>query len=119
MRRLESELGRGFGAADRPLFVSVRSGAAQSMPGMMDTVLNIGTTEDTLKALAHERGEAFAADVQRRFAELYARVIGAAPPPDARAQLIAAVEAVFRSWDSPAPWPIAATTGSTTTPGRR
>ena len=101
MQRLEAELVRGFGAADRPLFVSVRSGAAQSMPGMMDTVLNIGTTEDTLKALAGERGEAFAADVRRRFAELYARIVGATPPPDAQAQLIAAVEAVFRSWDSP------------------
>jgi pyruvate, orthophosphate dikinase len=98
---LQAELGRGFGATSRPLLVSVRSGAARSMPGMMDTVLNVGTTTSTLAALSAEFSPAFAADVHTRFAAQFEKVVGAVAPDDARGQLQAAAEAVFRSWNSP------------------
>jgi pyruvate, orthophosphate dikinase len=101
IRYLESELGRGFGAGERPLFVSVRSGAARSMPGMMDTVLNVGTTPVTLPALAAERGGDVADDVASRFAHQFAKVVGVAPPDDVWEQLTAAATAVFQSWRSP------------------
>src|SRR4051812_13520517 len=59
---LQDHAGRTFGGEQRPLLVSVRSGAAQSMPGMMDTVLNLGLTPTTAAALAVESGDdAFAA----------------------------------------------------------
>lgn len=122
---LESATGRGFGASDRPLLVSVRSGAAISMPGMMDTVLNLGINDTTERALAAESGDdAFARDTHRRFLELYASIVlrqtlpdlgdgdprvlraaigklGAGKiPEDPRMQLSAAIEAVFASWNS-------------------
>jgi pyruvate,orthophosphate dikinase len=98
---LAAEVGRGFGAASRPLLVSVRSGAAQSMPGMMDSVLNLGLTSTTAAALAQESGDAaFAADLARRFDEQFTRIVGAPPADDAWDQLEAAVRAVFSSWTS-------------------
>ena len=73
---LEKRSGRSFGTGDRPLLVSVRSGAPVSMPGMMDTILNLGITPDTEKALAVECGDpAFARDVHRRFFDLYAHIV--------------------------------------------
>jgi pyruvate, orthophosphate dikinase len=100
IRYLEAELRRTFGAAERPLFVSVRSGGARSMPGMMDTVLNVGTTRATLPALAAERGSDVAADVAARFGQQFVRVVGVPPSDDPWDQLLAAVAAVFRSWAS-------------------
>jgi pyruvate,orthophosphate dikinase len=98
---LEEQAGRTFGGAPRPLLVSVRSGAAQSMPGMMDTVLNLGLTPTTAAALAQESGdEAFAADLHRRFSEQFHRVVGIEPPAEPWEQLTAAVRAVFSSWTS-------------------
>ena len=97
---LEHELARSFGSAPRPLLVSVRSGAAQSMPGMMDTLLNVGTNSESLEALATLAGQSFADDVAARFREQYRRLIGTAPPEDPFAQLLAATHAVFRSWMS-------------------
>jgi pyruvate,water dikinase len=91
---LEAELGRSFGGGDRPLFVSVRSGAPTSMPGMMDTVLNVGANEATLARLEPTH----AADVRHRFVAQYTKVVGEAPSEDAQEQLIAAATAVFRSW---------------------
>jgi pyruvate, orthophosphate dikinase len=101
VRHLEEELGRGFGGGRRPLFISVRSGAARSMPGMMDTVLNVGTTVTTLRALAAEQGQALADDVAARFAQQFTKVVGIAPPEDPWEQLAAAATAVFRSWTAP------------------
>jgi pyruvate,orthophosphate dikinase len=73
---LEAELDRSFGAGPRPLLVSVRSGAAVSMPGMMDTILDLGCNEEVEKALAAESGDAaFAAEVHRRFAAFYGRLV--------------------------------------------
>jgi len=74
--RLESELGRGFGSAERPLLVSVRSGAAVSMPGMMDTVLNLGLTARCVDGLAKLSGSRrFALDARRRFVQMFGDVV--------------------------------------------
>lgn len=123
--RIEEQTGRTFAAHPKPLLLSVRSGAAISMPGMMDTVLNLGMTDDVEAALASESGDKrFARDTHKRFQELFIEIVlGLDPrdhepdgaPGDIRAstlsaipdlswqpedQLFAAVEAVFRSWNS-------------------
>src|SRR5689334_11404190 len=68
--------GRTFGDAQNPLLVSVRSGARASMPGMMDTVLNLGLNDVTVEALAKGAGdERFAYDSYRRFITMYANVV--------------------------------------------
>jgi pyruvate,orthophosphate dikinase len=76
LRRLEAATGKSFGGGERPLLVSVRSGAAVSMPGMMDTILNLGLNDDTTAALAAESGdERFAFDSYRRFVQMYSSVV--------------------------------------------
>ena len=75
MAALERQAGRTFGRGPEPLLVSVRSGAAVSMPGMMDTVLNVGVNGDVAEQLAASYGESFALDVHRRFVEMYAEVV--------------------------------------------
>ncbi|ALH80892.1 pyruvate, phosphate dikinase [Sphingopyxis macrogoltabida] len=121
---LESETGRSFGAGEKRLLLSVRSGAAISMPGMMDTVLNLGIDDAGEAALAAETGLAgFARDTHRRFLELYASIVLKAPvelegnaapgdwraaveaaggpvPASVRDQLLATVRAVFESWNT-------------------
>jgi len=72
LRRLEAASGKTFGGVERPLLVSVRSGAAVSMPGMMDTVLNLGLTARSAFALARARGAPdFALDTWLRFWRMY------------------------------------------------
>ncbi len=126
IRWLEQASGRLFGGTAAPLLLAVRSGAMISMPGMMDTVLNLGINDATAAALARESGDAvFAADTQRRFLDLYARIVlrgtlpeiaadapiadwlsaikeatGRAVPSTPREQLVGAVMAVFESWNS-------------------
>jgi len=121
---LESSTARGFGGSAHPLLVSVRSGAPISMPGMMDTVLNLGINDETEALLAAECGDpAFARDTHRRFIELYAGIVLKSPmeldpaghpeewrqkvasgsgkvPQDVRSQLRGAIDAVFNSWNS-------------------
>ncbi|MGE0385002.1 MAG: pyruvate, phosphate dikinase [Gammaproteobacteria bacterium] len=97
--RMERTLGRGFGARSRPLVVSVRSGAPVSMPGMMDTILDLGLNDETEAGLAAEIGAATAADAHRRFREMFARIVGTPPPAEPWSQLRMAIEAVFASWD--------------------
>ena len=75
LARLEKDSGRRFGDPGNPLLVSVRSGARSSMPGMMDTILNLGLTSKTLPALAGKSGERFALDCRRRFLEMYGDVV--------------------------------------------
>lgn len=76
LHRLEELMGRKFGDPDKPLLVSVRSGAASSMPGMMDTVLNLGLNDHTVQGLASETGdERFAYDCYRRFIAMYGDVV--------------------------------------------
>jgi pyruvate, orthophosphate dikinase len=74
--RLEAAMGRGLGAPDDPLLLSVRSGGPFSMPGMMDTVLNLGLTDASVEGLARATGdERFAYDSYRRLIGTYARVV--------------------------------------------
>ncbi|MGW5385002.1 pyruvate, phosphate dikinase [Nocardia sp. NPDC003963] len=99
---LAAVTGRRFGAGPRPLLVSVRSGAAASMPGMMDTVLNLGMNDEVERALAQQFGDpVFAADTHRRFRAQFEKVVGSRPAADPWDQLRRAIEAVFRSWNSP------------------
>jgi pyruvate,orthophosphate dikinase len=149
IRRLENATRLTFGGSRRPLLVSVRSGAAVSMPGMMDTILNIGLCEATLKGLVRMTGNPrFAWDSYRRLVQAFAEIVHGCPSdqfdeilkgtlsledaPDTNEldvaalegltndfldlfitltekefpqrpldQLVDAVEAVFRSWESP------------------
>lgn len=145
--RLEEFTGKTFGHGVNPLLVSVRSGAAVSMPGMMDTVLNLGLNDETLQAVIDLTGnERFAWDAYRRFMQMFGDVVlgiehhsfehalqnvkdrrnvkldteldvsglkevvaeyrkvyeasGKSFPQDARAQLQAAIDAVFGSWNN-------------------
>ena len=76
LARIETETGRQFGSADNPLLLSVRSGARASMPGMMDTVLNLGLTDESCDGLATQSGDArFAYDSYRRFIQMYGDVV--------------------------------------------
>jgi pyruvate,orthophosphate dikinase len=76
LKRLEECTGRGFGDARNPLLVSVRSGAAVSMPGMMETILNLGLNDRTVVGLAQQSGNArFAYDSYRRFLQMYGDVV--------------------------------------------
>ena len=147
--RLESRAGKAFGSNENPLLVSVRSGAAISMPGMMDSVLDLGLSDAATEALARSTGNPhFAYDSYRRLIQMFGEVVdgiegsrfesalaalkaargvsddtelsaddlrllvaefkgiyvdelGREFPQEARVQLRAAVEAVFRSWQNP------------------
>src|SRR3954470_15812116 len=143
---LEARMGKRLGDPVDPLLVSVRSGAKFSMPGMMDTVLNLGLNDDSVKGLAAQTDERFANDSYRRFLQMYGKIVlgidgelfdevfevarqkagsdaeipadalagviddykaiveretGSPFPQDPDDQLRGAIEAVFRSWDSP------------------
>ena len=75
MRRIEKAAGKGFGDPKNPLLVSVRSGSALSMPGMMDTILNLGLNQKTLEGLiAQTANERFGYDAYRRFIQLFGKV---------------------------------------------
>jgi pyruvate,orthophosphate dikinase len=148
LARLEEETGKRLGDPENPLLVSVRSGAKFSMPGMMDTVLNLGLNDESVEGLAARTGNArFAFDSYRRFIQMFANVVsevekkhfeealeamktargaqadvdlgaddlkelvgtfkaifqehrGEPFPQDPRAQLDAAIRAVFESWDN-------------------
>ncbi len=76
IRAVEKVMGGKFGGADAPLLLSIRSGARASMPGMMDTVLNLGLNDETVMALARSTGdERFAYDCYRRFIQMYGDVV--------------------------------------------
>src|SRR5216684_4154368 len=76
LARLESTTEQKLGSNERPLLVSVRSGAKFSMPGMMDTILNLGLNDTSVKALAGKTGnERFAWDSYRRFIQMYGNVV--------------------------------------------
>jgi pyruvate, orthophosphate dikinase len=124
--RLEEQAGKRFGDAADPLLVSVRSGAAISMPGMMDTILNVGLNDESVAGLARStRNEAFARDCYRRLIQMFGETVDGIPhenfsvddtveqarevyeretgngfPQDAREQLRRAITAVFESWNS-------------------
>jgi pyruvate,orthophosphate dikinase len=76
LAEIEKKVGKKFGDDKNPLLVSVRSGAAFSMPGMMDTVLNLGLNEETVQGLAEQTGDLrFALDAYRRFASLFGEIV--------------------------------------------
>lgn len=76
LKRIEEVTGKQFGSAENPLLVSVRSGAKFSMPGMMDTVLNLGLNDETQAALATMTGnDRFAWDAYRRFIQLFGKIV--------------------------------------------
>ncbi len=77
LRKLEEVTGKKFGDVKNPLLVSVRSGAAASMPGMMDTILNLGLNEKVVAGMVEKTGNArFVWDSYRRFVQMYANVVG-------------------------------------------
>lgn len=143
LTELEAATGKAFGGGPVPLLLSVRSGAPVSMPGMMDTILNLGLDRGAAVALAEATGDArFVADLVARFHTMYAETVldaldpgagvdalveavdpgedagpvydriwaaceqaladdtGDSVPDDPRAQLVGAIEAVFRSWNT-------------------
>ena len=80
LARLEERTGCKLGGSEKPLLVSVRSGAVFSMPGMMDTILNLGVSDDSVAAIAEESGnERFAWDCYRRFIQMYGEVVEGVP----------------------------------------
>jgi pyruvate, orthophosphate dikinase len=101
MAAVESAVGRRFGDEADPLLVSVRSGAPVSMPGMMDTILDLGLNDATTDGLARASGDAaFAAACRDRFEQSFRSIVAVDDvPEDPWAQLRLAVEAVFRSWN--------------------
>jgi len=80
---VEEQTGKGFGKQDNPLLVSVRSGAKFSMPGMMDTVLNLGINDETVQGLVALTGdELFAYDAYRRFIQMFSKIVLDTDPKD-------------------------------------
>ncbi len=76
LARLEEATGKKFGSKDNPLLVSVRSGAAVSLPGMMDTILNLGLNDETVRGLIKKSGNPrFAYDAYRRFIQMFSNVV--------------------------------------------
>jgi pyruvate,orthophosphate dikinase len=82
LRRVEQVMGKSFGDKTNPLLVSVRSGARVSMPGMMDTVLNIGLNDETVQGLGDGGNERFAYDCYRRLVQMYGDVVLGLKPQD-------------------------------------
>ena len=119
--KMEEITGKKFGDLENPLLVSVRSGARASMPGMMDTILNLGLNEEVVNVIAEKSNNPrWAWDCYRRFIQMYSDVvmevgkelanqfkaeykakIGSDFPTDPKEQLMGAIKAVFRSWDNP------------------
>jgi pyruvate,orthophosphate dikinase len=88
LKRLEKDTGKTFGRGPNPLLLSVRSGAAVSMPGMMDTVLNLGLNPDTVEAMIMLTGnERFVMDSYRRFIQMFGDVVMGVPHHDFEAEL--------------------------------
>ncbi|MDN5248078.1 MAG: pyruvate, phosphate dikinase [Wolbachia endosymbiont of Tyrophagus putrescentiae] len=75
MKMLEEDIGCGFGNSQNPLLVSIRSGSVNSMPGMLDTILNVGLNDETVVGLAKKSGERFAYDSYCRFISMYSNVV--------------------------------------------
>ena len=83
LKIVEQQTGKGFGDKDNPLLVSVRSGAKFSMPGMMDTVLNLGINDETVQGLVKLTGdERFAYDAYRRFIQMFSKIVLNTDPGD-------------------------------------
>ncbi len=102
---LETVTGKTFGGGENPLLVSVRTGAAVSVPGLAETILNVGMNDETFRALCRLTGNReFAEDTYCRFKEMYGDIVACGEeetaPQDARQQLLCAVKNAFLSWNS-------------------
>lgn len=75
IKKLEGMTGKKFGGVENPLLVSVRSGAAVSMPGMMDTILNLGLNDETVEGLTKSTDARFAWDSYRRFVQMFGKIV--------------------------------------------
>jgi pyruvate,orthophosphate dikinase len=102
LARVEQSVGRKFGDAEKPLLVSVRSGARASMPGMMDTILNLGLNDQTIKGLA-AHDERFALDSYRRFIQMYSDVVLEVDKENFEHELIALRDRVGAKTDAQIP----------------
>ncbi len=103
-KRLEEKMGKRIGDPGDPLLVSVRSGAKFSMPGMMDTVLNLGLNDESVDGLAKQTDdERFAYDSYRRFVAMYARIVLDVPGEELDTLLEAAKELAGTSSDAGIP----------------
>ena len=101
MRDLEVQTEKVFGEFSNPLLVSVRSGAKVSMPGMMDTILNLGLNDETVKGLAQAGGgERFAYDSYRRFIQMFGKVVLEIPSEEFETVLAAYKKRVGAASDS-------------------
>lgn len=103
LRELEKKTGKRFGDPTNPLLLSVRSGAASSMPGMLDTLLNVGLNREIVQTLARSAGEQFAQDTWARFQAQYSQLVSGGTsdvPSDTYTQLSSAINAVMASWTS-------------------
>lgn len=100
---LERQTGCTFGGDRRPLLLAVRSSGATSMPGMLETVLDVGIDDAVVRALGEQHSEAFARDTRGRFVRGYRRAVSVDGdvPADPHEQLRGAIEAVVSSWSSP------------------
>jgi pyruvate,orthophosphate dikinase len=126
LRQIEQRMGRRFGDPANPLLVSVRSGGAVSMPGMMDTILNVGLNDETTAGLGELLGHRFALDAHRRLIQMFGKVVRDVPAerfddalsgarlaigvksdhelnPDALRRLIASFRDTVRSFGEPVP----------------
>src|SRR5271154_481013 len=93
IERLERKAGKRFGDGDDPLLLSVRSGAAISMPGMMDSILNLGLNDESVQSLAERTGNnRFANDSYRRLIQMYGAVVDGIEGERFEAELIALKE---------------------------
>ncbi|OGQ04592.1 MAG: pyruvate, phosphate dikinase [Deltaproteobacteria bacterium RIFCSPLOWO2_12_FULL_44_12] len=101
LSHIEKIMGEKFGDPEKPLLVSVRSGSRASMPGMMDTILNLGLNKKTLKGLTEQsKNIKFAQDSFERLKHMFQDVVGKPLPENPQEQLWEAIAAVFESWNS-------------------
>jgi pyruvate,orthophosphate dikinase len=101
LARVEKLMGKKFGDSTNPLLVSVRSGARASMPGMMDTVLNLGLNDETVKGVIAQSGdERFAYDSYRRFIQMYTNVVMGMDGDILEHLLEPSLQTISRIWSS-------------------
>src|SRR6266702_890301 len=104
LSRLERAVGKKFGDARDPLLLSARSGSARSMPGMMETILNLGLNDQTVEGLARRTNNArFAWDAYRRFVQMYATVVTGLPKEELEGRLRALKEGLKATEDTQVP----------------
>ncbi len=109
LEALEKKTGKGFGNPENPLLVSVRSGSALSMPGMMDTILNLGFNDETVKGFINlTQNDRFVYDAYRRFLQLFGKIGWASRMSISTKFLTRSKKNIMPVWTrnlTPKPWP--------------